>query len=289
MQASSITNNIIKTCSSAKTINILSDSCQSLFDLYLSSLDNILTLPIREDSEYISCDLILSHHPISFSSKISSFSALHIQNILYFHSKCPDNFKKEDKFLLKNSINNSYKIFTDLSLMKSWGFEQDNLCVVLPYGVRSTENTVNKTRSVVVLNINNNPSVNMLFQHIKTAFKDSVMIDGSYDQSNIIKTIAESVVCIEAESYYNIIQSIANGCSVISSVDYILENGLYPIASYDNIIQDIYKVLQSYSIDKSEQNKRSILEKYSHHNFVESFTQILEKIRQEPYIYAKAN
>ena len=224
MQASSITNNIIKTCSSANTVNILTDKSQSLFDLYLSNMDNILTFPINYNSEYISYDLILSHHPISFSSNITSFSSLHINNVLYFHTKCPYNFKKEDKFLLKNSILSSYKIFPNHALMSSWGFEADGTCSVIPYGVNEPNQNLNKIRSVVVLNMNDNPSVNMLFQHIKNIFKDATIVNSSYNHQDIMSHIAESVVCIEAESYFNTITAIAHGCSVISSIDYISED-----------------------------------------------------------------
>lgn len=289
MQASSITSNIIKACSSTQKIHILKDNSQSLFDGYLSDIDNILTFPINNENEYISYDLILSNNPIAFSAKVSSFLSLHINNIIYFHSKCPNNFKKEDKFLLKNSVANCYKIFSNEALMRSWGFEIDDLCSIIPYGLKPKDQNLSKTRSVVVVNMNNNPSVDMLFNHIKSTFKDAIIVNSSYDYDSIVSHISESIVCIEAESYYNIITAIANGCSVISSIDYISEEGLLSIQSYDNILQEIYKALQSYNADHNLQNQKNILTKYSHSNFLTSFNQKIEAIRREPYIYVKTN
>ena len=211
MQASSITSNIIKACSSTPKIHILKDNSQSLFDSYLSNIENILTFPINNENEQISYDLVLSNNPIGFSSKASSFLSLHINSIIYFHSKCPNNFKKEDKFLLKSSVANCYKIFANDVIRNSWGFEIDDFCYIIPYGLQSTDRNLNKTRSVVVLNMNNNPSVDMLFNHIKETFKDAMTVNSFHDHSDILSHIAESVVCIEAESYYNIITAIANG------------------------------------------------------------------------------
>lgn len=289
MQASSITSNIIKACLSTPKIHILNDNSQSLFDSYLSNIENILTFPINNANEQISYDLVLSNNPIGFSSKISDFLSLHINSIIYFHSKCPNNFKKEDKFLLKNSVANCYKIFANDVIMSSWGFEIDNFCSIIPYGLQSKDRNFNKTRSVVVLNMNNNPSVEMLFNHIKETFKDAIMVNSSYHYNDILSHIAESAVCIEAESYYNIITAIAHGCSVISSADYVLEDGLLHIKSYDNILQDIHHALQSYDSAQILKYQQNILNKYSHANFLKSFNQKIEAIRREPYLYVKTN
>lgn len=290
MQASSITHNIIKAAVDSESLHILSDSNMSLFDSYISSIDELLVFPTHNsDHDYtISYDIVFSNNPIAFSDKVNSLIALHLNSIIYFHSKCPNSFKKEDKFLLKNSINSATKVFSSQHILNSWGFSVDNKTTVLNYGVSAPNQPCNKTRSVVVLNTNNNPSVSMLFGHINRVFKDSIIITDARDPK-CYTALRESAICVEAESAFNAITAIANGCYTISAIDYISEDGLYRIDSYNNIIMDIHKNLEAYSIENATENQQKIIEKYPDKSFKESFIRIINKARQEPYIYAKTN
>lgn len=295
MQTSSIVHNIIhsgfsNTVFKNQPINILSDKCLSIFDFYISNINNLLMLPISANNhDYsISYDVVLSNNPILFSSSMDVLIGLHLNSIIYFHNICPNNFKKEDKFLLKNAVNTSYKLFASEKIMDSWGYgKTDTNCMHLPYGLEQPDTNINKIRSVAVLNTNNNPSVEILYNHISSVFKDAILVKQTENLEDYKKAIRESVVCIEAESYYNIIYSIANGCQVLSTIDYIKENGLINLQSYNNILQDIHLVLESYDTNAAINNQNNILKKYSDITFKQSFINIITKTKTRPYIYAK--
>lgn len=281
----SITHNIIRTTHQLNTAHLLTDYAESLFDSYLSNIDGILTFPININySPFIDYDLILSHNPIMLSTKSKDLSSLHINMLLYFHSVCPNNFKKEDKFLLKNSINKHYKIFTDNNCMKTWGFDQqDDRCYVINYGIiPPNKQNINKTRSVIVLNLNNNQSINVLFQNIKNIFTDAVIVNSTQD-INLNSYLQQSAVCIEAESAYNIINALAHKCYVISALEHISEDGLFFIDSYELIIDKIKNTIKQYNDNDAENYARAVCNKYSHQKFQESFIQIIQQVKKEPY------
>jgi hypothetical protein len=291
MQATSIVFNIIKAASDYEDkpiINLLTDSSYSMFDNQIKQLDKLSLFPLENSNDYISYDAILSHNPIGFSSYVQQLYQLHLNSAIYFHHLCPNNFKKEDKFLLKNTLKQSYKIFANEYIMNSWGFETDPQSFVIPYGILSDNELITKTKSVVVLNLNNNPSINTLFQYINNVFNDAVLVNDIQDYKTY-KSIQEAAICVEAESHFNIITAIANGCYVISGLDYLSENGLFSISSYDHILYNIKELLESYNYETAEKNKELIAKKYSYVKFQNLFLDLLDNIRQEPYIYAKAN
>lgn len=296
MQASSIIHNIIhsgfsKAIDPTNSIHILSDKSFSLFDYYISNIDDILVFPTSTNNhDYsVSYDILLSNNPIPFSSSIDTLVGLHINSVIYFHNICPNNFKKEDKFLLKNTINQAFKIFPNEYIMNSWSYTiKDKDCIVLPYGIKEPTQQISKTRSVVVLNTNNNPSVNILYNHIRQVFKDASIITDVTDTESH-ETIRQSAVCIEAESYYNIVYAIANGCYVLSGINYLNEDGLFYIDSYNKIIIEIHKLLESYNINDANNHQTKILQKYYGSDFERSFSNIILNNKIRPYIYAKTS
>lgn len=291
MQVNSVTHNIIKSAYISKSnINLLSDNTNSLFDYYISNIDNISVFPLSNYNNYVSYDAILSNNPIAFSPQASQLASLHINSIIYFHSKCPNNFKKEDKFLLKKSINNSCKIFSSSYIMNDWSFEmEDKNTYILPYGIAVPNIDLHKTISVVVLNTNNNPTIDTLYKYIKQIFKDAILINHSTDDNIIHNALRQAAVCVETESAFNIITAIANGCAVISSMDWIQEYGMFKIHSYENLIQEIHTRLQEYNYEKAGECRDEILKKYDNQIFMNSFNQIITNIKQEPCLYVKTN
>jgi hypothetical protein len=288
MQASSVTSNIIRTAYNSNSMHILTDWSNSLFDHYISNLDNLLAFPIdnKNYNSSISYDIICSNDPIRASSQNRDLSSLHVNTLLYFHTMCPNNFKKEDKFLLKNTINTCYKIFTNNDCMKTWGFDKtEDRCHILNYGISASDiGDIQKTRTVILLNFNNNPSINSLFRYVQNIFTDAIMLTSIRD-TNVINDLKQSVVCIETESYYNIIKAISCQCYVISALDYISEDGLFSIASYDLIIDEIKKMLSIYDIETAKKYSNTILKKYSDTKFQQTFMNIMKQIKQEPYIW----
>lgn len=289
-----ITHNIAKSAvsfpsSQYKYLHILSDNSRSLFSNYISSIEDILVSSIHDNNSYcIPQDVILCNNPIEFANLRQHLNILHINNIVYFHDQSPNNFKKEDKFLLSQSLKYAYKVFTTKQSVYDWGFGEDSHTCIMNYGVPKVDNTIiQKTRSVVVLNLLKNSSINMLFQYIKNVFKDAIMID-NINNNNIEQALKESAICIDAECYYNALVAISHGCYVVTSLDHIKENGLFlTINTYNNIIEEISSLLQKYDYNIAINNKNEILQKYSHDTFKQSFIDLVKKAKREPYIYAK--
>ena len=194
MQTNAIIHNIIRTSENSQHINLLYDNVNSLFDNYCSGIDGISYFGMN-DGDMVTCDLIFSNNPISLSTKLSELAYLHLNSVAYFHTPAPHAFKKEDKFLLKNTLNNTYKIFANKNIINSWGFENDNNVLELSYGLKTPNGLSDKTRSVVVMNTNNNPSVYNLYKYISEVFKDAVIITDNKD-SKALKALQESVVCV---------------------------------------------------------------------------------------------
>jgi len=297
MQNSSVANNITKTVKSCCTtsgskLHILYDGAVSLFDDLLDSLDYLNIFPLmaedkRKYTDFIGYDLFLSNNPVWASSNISQLLSFHLNIVVFFHSTCPNNFKKEDKFLLKNSLKYVHKIFSSDIVMSSWGFDTtDDRSYTIDYGIRKLPINQPKNIDICILNINSNPSVKMLYNYIKNVYPNTILVDNS-NYTNIYETLLKSKICIEAESEFNIYSAIAHKCYVISSMKSLSCEGLINIPSYDNIQKAINSILSNYNEDMTILNSDSILKKYSLDEFAMSFEKILRNIIKEPYIYAK--
>ena len=286
LAASATYNTIHKILSTDRSI--LYDRHKSLFDHIIYNVKDINIFDINSKLLLdISYDMHISNTFMNNPEQANIAKGLHLNNIVIFHTVLPQIFKKEDKILLKDSLNNTNKIMMSREISDAWKIEDDRtyLC---NYGIPKIPINKNKERkSIIVLNLNNNHRVDLLYNHIQSAFPDSYMLKdvSSYDILGVSDIISDYKICIDTEFLINCLFAISRGCFTISTLAELKESRhslvLNDYSKIINIIQDSIKYYDNSNIiDESEY----IFDKYSFNLFSEKILSIVDKTKMEAFI-----
>jgi hypothetical protein len=273
-----------------KHINILYSPTKNSFDLLVNLLDaNLYQLNGSLKNYYY--DLLWSNNFLEHTQQTKAIANQeHLTDIVWFHNSPPTKFKKEDIALVKNQLHDTKKIFSDMSVLRAWGYNVDDNNIVIPYGLPVFENldAINKTESVLVMNPNNSQEIYNLYQHIKTEFPTAQIINGlqHIDSMNALYSIMSKYkVCIDIYNPMNILISQYLGCKSITATSHSTEiKGITQLFDYSKI----NTVLRS--IINDELSKEDVLHNQSwiqsNHNFEEFYNKtnkLLQKIKIEEF------
>ena len=268
--------------------SILYDRHKSLFDHIIYNIRDINIFDVNSKLLLdISYDIHISNTFMNNPEQANIVRGLHLNNIVIFHTDLPQMFKKEDKILLKDSLNNSNKIMMSREISDAWNIVGDRtyLC---NYGIPKIPINKNKERkSIIVLNLNNNHRVDLLYNHIKSAFPDAYTLKdvSSYDILGVSDIISDYKICIDAEFLINSLFAIACGCFTISTLAELKESRhslvLNDYSRIINILQDSIKYYDSSNIINESEY---IFDKYSFDLFSEKILSIVDKTKIEAFI-----
>ena len=294
MQKSFITNNIIKAAisntSKYKNFNILYTKSNTLFDMLLSQIDGICLTEISKLPENILCsfsyDFFLSNNSIDYSDLLPTIKNFHLKDIVLFHSFPDSSIKKEDKFLIRQTFKNSKTISVKEDIRNSWEIPNSE---VIKYGIPKSDRLDISSpikKSVILLNLEQSRSIDMLYHHIKNYIPNVDMIKDISNSSleEIYSVLSQYKVCIDIKSEINCLIAIYCGCKTISSAN-MFESGALVLDDYNNIVEILTKEIESYSLEKSLENQNTILEKYNFQTFNNSFLSIFNDLIKESFVY----
>lgn len=291
MSYSPIMQNIIHSlfslCSEdTKNISILYDYRNSIFDKFVEKyIDMSLTYKnaYNVTREIFSYDIYWDNNPVEYINNYNTYKDQHISDIVFFHELPDQALKKEDKFLLQNRIQNSLQIYTNTFLKNEWGINNGKY---IPYGITDTNICLKQSRkSVVLINIDNGRSGDILYSHIKHYFPDAEILQNisemSYD--NITDILRQFSVCITFKKSFDSLVALSCGCEVLSS-SLLSENGITDILDFNQIHFMIESAIKNRNIEIVEQRTRDLIKKYDLNTFQnEIYNTIRNRIRK-PFI-----
>lgn len=294
MQKSFVTNNVIKAAisniSQSKNLNILYVKSNTFFDVLLAQIDNICLTELSKVEENVlysfSYDFFISNNPIEYSDLLPTIKSFHLKDIVLFHSLPDSSIKKEDKFLIRQTFKNSKTISTKDTIKNSWEIPNS---IVIKYGIPKRDSlniSSQKKKSVILLNLENSRSIDMLYHHIKNYIPDIDMIKdiNNYSLEQLYNFLSQYKICIDIKSEINCLISLYCGCKTVSSAN-VLESGALVLNDYNNIVEILNKEIESYSLEESLQNQKTILEKYNFEVFNNSFLSIFNDLIKESFVY----
>jgi hypothetical protein len=233
--------------------------------------------------EILSYNIYWDNHPVEYIGNSQTYRDQHILDMVFFHELPENALKKEDKFLLQNRLQNSLKIYTDESFKNEWTINNGKY---IPYGIPDTDVSLQELRkSVVLLNVDNGRSGEILYSHIKNYFPDAEMIQDistmSYD--NIIDSLKRFNICITLRKSFDSLVALSCGCDVLS-LSLLSENGVTHIEDFNQIHIMIESTLKNRNIEKIKQRTSDLIKKYDLEIFQnEIYNTIRNRIRR-PFI-----
>jgi len=286
MQNSLITNNIIYQSYKDKSIlNILYKKTNSLIDFIFYSFENINFFDDQYINNYITnFDCFLSCDPMDHSTICAKYRHMHIKNMLYIMYDYPNFLKKEDKFLLKNQLQNTYKLIALDYLINSWEMADLNALLL---GIPENKNTSGKkNKDILVLNIEKNNSITNLFRSISHSYPNTDMMTDINTIDNTIQNIYDLFgsykIILSLNSLVNTLIALESGSHVITNNNYLSQDGAIFLEDINHLEEKIKLCIEN-KIDK--QQNIPIHKKYDFKKFEINFTKHLSKIISEPFLY----
>lgn len=283
MQDSLITNNVIsQSYKDKKIINVLYKKNNSLIDQIFFEFKNINFF----DEEYIknsvtNYDCLLGCDPLEHFSLINKYKSLHIKNIIYIIYGYPSFLKKEDKFLLQNQISNSNKIVSINRLQQDWGLPNSQ---VVQFGIPKNINKIEPEKDILVLNLENNSTITNIYNNIKQLFNNSDILYKIPDDisiQNLYTSFSKYKVILDLNSIVNGLVALESGSNLLTSNEYLLDDGAFVLKDINNLYNDLKLVLES---SKTTQQYK-ISEKYDFNTFESNLIKNILQFISEPFIY----
>lgn len=273
-----------------KNINVLYSPTNNTFDLLVQLLD-INTYPINSSLQNYYYDLFWTNNFLEHTQQTKMLASKeHLIDMIWFHSNPPTKFKKEDIALVKNQLHNTKKIFADMSILQSWGYDIDINTMVIPYGIPVFENIDNysKTESILVMNPGNSQEINNLYQHIKSEFPTAQIINGLKHIDSIrtlYSIVSKYKVCIDIYNSINVLISQYLGCKTITSTRHSPElKGITQLFDYSNINTVLGSIINDeLSKEDIKHNQSWIQSNYSFDTFYNNTNELLKKIKLEEF------
>lgn len=268
------------------TFNVIYEPCHSLFDKVWEDINANFYNNVILDGIY---DTYISNNFLKYSTQRSMIvQQLHISDIVFIHEELGPKFKKEDKIILNNNLNDSYKILIHKKLLESWGF-LTNKTQIIEYGIHKTNIKLNnKKKSIVVLNLNKNKEIDILYQHIKNIYTDAEIIMDLNNKSwdDIYQILSSYKICIDEKSIYN--QLVASYCNcIIVTPNIQFDNniiGYFNINNFNQISYVIEKILSSYDTYNFNNQNKYLKTNYSFEKFKENIENLFAIVKKEIFI-----
>lgn len=271
-------------------IRLLYQSTESLFDHSFKSLPYYI---YDNSEEYYNCydAIIVNDWQKHAVNRMPLLSEHQIMDMLFFHTNCPSNFKKEDKAIFQNAIKTAYKIFLSADIYNSWNIK-DVRSFQINYGVPIIDtNTYNKiddlqNKKIIFLNTANRPEYINVFRHITKTYPNIEMISSVSDYENIIYKLCNASAVIDLQHGIHTLYAIMCGATMITNqvFDGNLKSPIY-ISNVGQIVPSINKAI-NISSDKALINSdiQYIISEYKLENFQSNICDIFNTIKTEPFL-----
>jgi hypothetical protein len=271
-------------------INILYEPNQSLFDVVFPEIDATILRTESASSKYFYYDAYVTSNFFSHVNYRNKFLHNHqIQDVVIFHQKTPNVFKKEDKTILRNNLSSTYKIFPTSLIANEWDI-QDKKSMTINYGIPSIKHELipfKDRNTVLFMNFNDDTNVNNLFASIKTFFPDAILINKLVNDSlaETLKFISNYKIVIDLANPFNSLCATACGCFTITNQ--ISDDSIKSCLVTQNFREAkelISNIISNANTDLVEKDKEYIIINYPMNIFIDNMTKLFNRIKMEPFI-----
>jgi hypothetical protein len=271
-------------------INILYEPNQSLFDVVFPEIDATILRTESASSKYFYYDAYVTSNFFSHVNYRNKFLHNHqTQDVVIFHQKTPNVFKKEDKTILRNNLSSAYKIFPTSVIADEWGM-QDKKSITINYGIPSIKHELipfKNRNTVLFMNFNDDTNVNNLFASIKTFFPDAILINKLVNNSleETLKLISNYKIVIDLAHPFNALCATACGCFTVTNQisDDSIKSCLVT-QNFRDAKELLSDIINNANTDLIEKDKEYIIMNYSMNIFIDNMTKLFNRIKMEPFI-----
>lgn len=264
-------------------INVMYSPSYSFFDAMINMTTDHGIVPMiftKNSNHYIdhtNYSALWLNDIINFSQRIPEYSHFYTSYILAIHDYPSPNMKKEDILILRKNLN-KYKFISFLKDNTEWPF--DNITTI-PYGVPICDSNISKSKDILIINIKKQKQTHVLYQYIKQKYPATDITDSNpIDMSQIHTLLSNYKICIDLDSYYNLL--VANSCGAygitananrgdefIFSVKEI--NEIFDIIPKLLSIHDSNSIIQKTSVNYNWTEFKDHIKKYTQNLYKEGF------------------
>lgn len=254
-------------------LNIFYTHTNSLFDKIIKETDKFLyldgTIFRHQPFSYGLCHI---NDPLEFTKNIDIYSKLYANKIIFYHNNPPKDIKKEDLYLLNNTLEK----YTSFSFCKNYNAWNNKNIQYINYGIK-TPNIPNndKPGNIIILDSQDNKQSKLLHDNLKQKYSDTnlLKLDIDYDLNEVLLEISKYKICIDIDSYYNVLCGVGVGCYGITARPTYDMEYIHTISDYNTMTQLIDKLLSNYT-NQTENMKQYIDHYYNYSKFIETIEEI---------------
>lgn len=198
---------------------------------------------------------------------------MYSNKIIFFHENIFSGMKKEDQYLLYNTLK-TYPIF---SYIKNLPIPNVNY---ISYGI---ESKILKTKAsereidIIVLYSKNHKQSDMVFKTLSSRFNNiRAIYANNLSITNLHNTLNNAKICIDLSSYYNTLFSISCGCYGITNSISSDSGFISSVSNMDQVIEIIPKILKEYNDAYIESTQNYIESNYNYNNFINQIRTIID-------------
>jgi len=254
----------------------------SLFDKIIIDIPGINFL---HNGVFLNCPLSYAlcviNDPIDFAQNINAYNNLYANKIIFFHEEPNASLKKEDLFLLKNSLSR-FELFSFNKNYASWC--NPNIRS-LTYGIKPYTKQINKDKDIILLYSNSHKQTKLIYDNLKQIYPNTKLLEINATQSydDIIEIISEYKICIDLTSYYNILCAVSVGCYGITGQRGYKDEYINQIKDYQELIDIIKKILSQFE-SNTDSMQKYIADNYSYEFFIENIKHIVTNYSKKAVI-----
>lgn len=245
----------------------------SLYDLSLSNLDNYIFIDhktIIENS--ITYGLTLISNLMLLANNAQTLKNMYSNKIIFMHDNVVTKLKKEDQYILLNSVKN-YDIYSFLpDQYSSYNIKY------LKYGFTNSAMRNSQDRPIDVLLLYNTEKkqTETLFQIIKQIIPktDIACVKNITSNDMAIDLFNNTKVCIDLSSYYNLLMSVSCGCIGICPNQSYDPDFIFSTDSINSIINISPNIVKLHNDNYIQQTQKYISEHFSYTNYVDNISSI---------------
>lgn len=256
----------------------------SLFDITLQELDDYIFIDHRTvNDKELSYGAVVINNPIAFANDISYIKNMYSNKIILMHENIFGGLKKEDQYLLFNSI----KDYTIFSFVPNIPLQSNNVNYI-KYGLKSSVSQLATDRNtdVLVLYDNDQRQADILFKMIKNSIPNSEIVNSKNIQSiDMMNNLFNNTkVCIDLSSYYNTLYSVSCGCFGITKSQSYDPNFIITINDMASILPLLQQVLSGYNNNYIYGTQNYIESNYNYTAYEANMKAIIEQISNSAII-----
>jgi len=276
-----VINSAYSKCS--KDISILYEPTNHIFDYFMQGVTGQLFYLNKTENYYHD---MLIYHNVNNAQLQEKIKNDHLKSLLLIHSSPGPALKKEDIFIFRENISSVNKIIFDKTVANNWGFSDDD-GHIMNYGIPKIELPKEKSIPVVVLNFDNNPQIDNLYQHIQAQIPDCMIIKNVNNTNywgNIANIIANTKIVIDITQKFNVLFALGCGCQTISTFKNIDSEFNNTIDDFNSVVHMINDLLKK-PINSHEEMQQDTLNKYPYEQFINMLNNIISQVKSQEVFY----